>query len=204
MNHHTPGDNLSVINRSNLHANHYTKSLIQEALRVHLFTPAEVDDLHMQIMGQLEQLLRNTETDDAGQAMDRQQDASALLQGIFFSLDTALLAHHDPMYALAQLQTGSVTELYYTGRKLLKSHYYETVALWVRVKHTASPYVPDVYTHTVQNEIRTVLRQWDPQRCDQTPPQYTYPLADEAWQNGNGIFATKNYLFFSAVMLVLS
>ena len=58
MNHHTPGDNLSVINRSNLHANHYTKSLIQEALRVHLFTPAEVDDLHMQIMGQLEQLLR--------------------------------------------------------------------------------------------------------------------------------------------------
>ena len=194
MNHHTPGDNLSVINRSNLHANHYTKSLIQEALRVHLFTPAEVDDLHMQIMGQLEQLLRNTETDDAGQAVDRQQDASALLQGIFFSLDTALLAHHDPMYALAQLQTGSVTELYYTGRKLLKSHYYETVALWVRVKHTASPYVPDVYTHTVQNEIRTVLRQWDPQRCDQTPPQYTYPLADEAWQNGNGIFATKNYL----------
>ena len=194
MNHRVPNDNLSVINRRNLHTHDYTQSLIQEALRVHLFTPAIVDDLHLQIMGQLEHLLRDTETDDAGQAIDRQQDANQLLQGIFFALDTALLAYHDPMYALAQLQTGSVTELYYTGRKLLKSHYYETVSLWVRVKHTASPYAPKVYTQTVQNEIRTVLKRWDPQCCENIPPAYTYPLADDAWQNNNGIFATKNYL----------
>ena len=51
-------DKLSLINRNNLRSKNYTQSLVREALRVHFISMSVVDDLQMQIMGQLEELIR--------------------------------------------------------------------------------------------------------------------------------------------------
>lgn len=186
-------DKLSLINRNNLRSKNYTQSLVREALRVHFISMSVVDDLQMQIMGQLEELIREEEaqgrrTDDA--------DADRILNGVFFSLDTCLLAYHDPMYALAQLQTGSVSEMYRVGQKLLKSHLFETVSLWVQARRSMPENVPESYAQSIGDQVRAALKAWDPLRCPAQSVPFSYSPADPGWQQRAGLFSVKYYLRF--------
>ena len=175
MRHARELDRFSLINRRNIQYTNYTQSLITEALRVRLLQAAFVDDLQMQIMGQLELLIRRFPADRALPPEQISAHNQALLDGIFFTLDTYLLSFHDPMYALSALQSESVTEMYTAGQQQLRAHYLETVALLVKARKIDSAALLPKLRKTLQTEIHEALLQHRPQFCSRTPHPFSYP-----------------------------
>ena len=109
-------DRFPLINRRNIQPSRYTRSLVSEALRVGMIDITLVDDIQMQVRGVLEEHLRQLRhdlaktsrtmpTSDGGTAFSvNEETARAMLDSIFYSLDTYLLGFHDPMYAINALQ----------------------------------------------------------------------------------------------------
>ncbi len=194
MRHARELDRFSLINRRNIQYTNYTQSLITEALRVRLLQAAFVDDLQMQIMGQLELLIRRFPADPALSQEQISAHNQALLDGIFFTLDTYLLSFHDPMYALSALQSESVTEMYTAGQQQLRAHYLETVALLVKTRKINSTALLPKLRQTLQTEIHETLLQYRPQFCSSTPHAFSYPCADDRIGQHRGIFYIKQYL----------
>ena len=194
MRHARELDRFSLINRRNIQYTNYTQSLITEALRVRLLQAAFVDDLQMQIMGQLELLIRRFPADRALPPEQISAHNQALLDGIFFTLDTYLLSFHDPMYALSALQSESVTEMYTAGQQQLRAHYLETVALLVKARKIDSAALLPKLRKTLQTEIHEALLQHRPQFCSSAPHAFSYPCADDHIGQHRGIFYIKQYL----------
>ena len=181
----------SLINRRNLRYRDYTQTLITEAMRVDLVSMREIDDWQMQIMGQLEVLMKRAK--DAGIAVD---DACGreLLNGIYFTVDTDLLSFHDPMYALSALQSESISSIYASGQRQIRAHYLQTVNLYVRTKTVAHPVPNPSYDVTMQSEIQAALLLHDPLFPARTGPVFSYPLSDRRVCDHKGIFYPKCYL----------
>lgn len=181
----------SLINRRNLRAREYTQSLIAEALRVDLLSMQEVDDLQMQIMGQLETAIKRASLRDCAvdEAVGRE-----LLAGVYFTVDTNLLSFHDPMYALSVLQSESISTIFENGRQQLRAHYLQTVDLYVRARSIRLPCENALYEKTVGEEMQEALLLWDPLFPARTPARFSYPLGDRRAERHGGIFYPKAYL----------
>lgn len=176
----SPGseDRFALINHKNLNLSHYTQSLISEALRVGLLSMETVDDVQMQVMGRLELLIRE-QTKLTGTAVN-ENDAKALLDSIFCTLDAYLFGFHDPMYAITAVQSTSVDEMFTGGRHQLKAQLCESVSLYVQVKHTRVPTESLLYSDTLNNDIRTYLDSYDYKyAADRIVCRLRYPLSRE-------------------------
>ena len=185
-------DRFSLINRRNIQYANYTQALITEALRVGLLDAACVDDLQLQIMGQLETQIRRCPvltSDEAHKARNQE-----LLRGIFFTLDTYLLSFHDPMYALSALQSEAVSEMYTHGQKQLRAHYLETVSLLVHARHTIKAPLDAALRHVLDTEVHDALFTYDPLFCGRSCALFSYPTADQRIYEHRGIFFMKHYL----------
>ncbi len=186
-------DRFSLINRRNIQVQHYTRTLIAEALRVRLLSMEIVDDLQMQIMGKLDDLMREYRKK---WNRDLSEEATKhLLSSIFYTLDTYLLAFHDPMYAITAVQSTSVEEMFHGGRQQLRERVCETVFLSVQVKKQRISTVNRAYHRVMDEEIHAYLRAYDYQYAaqDRICP-LSYPLMSDAGIEEQGIMYAYTYL----------
>lgn len=185
-------DRFALINRKNLNFNHYTQSLISEALRVGLLAMESVDDVQMQVMGRLELLIRE-QTRRLGHEVS-EEEAKALLDSIFYTVDTYLYGFHDPMYAITAIQSTSVDEMFSGGRRQLKSLLCESVALYVQAKHTSVPTECRLYEEALYTDIRTCLDDYDYlYAADRVACRIRYPLAKKR-PPYQGVYYLRDYL----------
>lgn len=179
-------EQLSLINRRNLRYDNYTRSLVTEAVRVHLLPMAVADDLQMQIMGQLEALLQSDNM--------REQDEGELLSSVFFTLDSYLMGYHDPMYAIAALQSHDVDEMFRNGQRLLRARVCDSVALYVQAKKNRQHIDNECYNHTLDVEIKNALMQYDFYHAAHSVAlRMSYPLAFDRTAY-RGVYYIKQYL----------
>ena len=154
-----PSDRFPLINRRNIKANRYTQTLISEAMRVGLLPISTVDDIQMQVMGKLDVLMQEFRKKHGRDATEA--DAEAILHSIFYTLDRYLLEFHDPMYAIASVQTTDVEEMFAGGQKQLKAILCESVSLYVQIKRSRIVTENEAYNQTVSSDIRTFLDAYD-------------------------------------------
>ncbi len=186
-----PHDRFQLINRRNIHASRYTQTLISEALRVGMIPIELVDDIQMQVRGVLEEHLRQVRrelvrTAPAADMADgtsvpavNEEMARAMLDSIFYSLDTYLMGFHDPLYAINALQGMAVDEMFRAGQKAVKALVCESVALHVQAKKSRIPTDNTAYNVTLNEEIHTFLEGYDYRRAGQEVVcPMTYQLYD--------------------------
>ena len=199
-------DRFPLINRRNIHASCYTRTLISEALRVGMIPIELVDDIQMQVRGVLEEHLRllrhelakSSQTglsqDGAAASSVNEETAREMLDSIFYSLDTYLLGFHDPMYAINALQGMAVDEMFRAGQKMLKSLICESVALHVQAKKSRIQTDNAAYNTTLDEEIHTFLEGYDFRRAGhENVCTMTYPLSDPL-SRMQGIHRLREYL----------
>ena len=199
-------DRFQLINRRNIHASCYTRTLISEALRVGMIPIELVDDIQMQVRGVLEEHLRQLRhelaktsrtvpTSDGGAAFSvNEETARAMLDSIFYSLDTYLLGFHDPMYAINALQGMAVDDMFRQGQKMLKSLVCESVALHVQAKKSRIQTDNLAYNTTLDEEIHAFLEGYDFRRAShENVCAMTYPVYDAPSQM-QGIHRLREYL----------
>ncbi len=178
-------ERLSLINRRNLRYDNYTRSLVTEAVRVNMLPLTVADDLQMQIMGQLETLLKENE---------QELNEEELLTSVFFTLDAYLMGYHDPMYAIAALQSHDVGEMFRSGQKQLRERICDSVALYVQAKRNRQRIENDYYNHTLDKEIKDALRRYDIYHAAHSIAlKMSYPLAFERAEY-RGVYYIKHYL----------
>ncbi len=187
-----PADRFPLINRRNIKANRYTQTLISEAMRVGLLSMPMVDDIQMQMMGKLDQLMYDFKKKYGREATE--EDAEAIQRSIFYTVDRYLLEFHDPMYAIAAVQTTDVEEMFAGGQKQLKAILCESISLYVQVKRSRIQTENRAYHDTVASDIRTFLDAYDYQFFSHaricTP---SYPVMAEPTST-DGICYLREYL----------
>lgn len=199
-------DRFQLINRRNIHASCYTRTLISEALRVGMIPIELVDDIQMQVRGVLEEHLRQlrhelAKTSRTAPPFDgtmaftvNEETARAMLDSIFYSLDTYLLGFHDPMYAINALQGMAVDDMFRQGQKMLKSLVCESVALHVQAKKSRIQTDNLAYNTTLDEEIHAFLEGYDFRRAShENVCAMTYPVYDAPSQM-QGIHRLREYL----------
>ncbi len=201
-----PHDRFQLINRRNIHSSRYTRTLISEALRVGMIPIELVDDIQMQVRGVLEEHLRGLRrdlakssqtvlsSDGAAVSAVNEEMARAMLDSIFYSLDTYLLGFHDPLYAINALQGMAVDEMFRAGQKMLKSLVCESVALHVQAKKSRIQTDNAAYNVTLDEEIHAFLEGYDYRRAGhESVCPMTYALYDPLSQM-QGIHRLREYL----------
>lgn len=187
-----PSDRFPLINRRNIKANRYTQTLISEAMRVGLLPMSTVDDIQMQMMGKLDALMYGFKKKYGHDATE--EDAEALLRSVFFTVDRYLLEFHDPMYAIAAVQTTDVEEMFAGGQKQLKAVLCEAVSLYVQVKRSRIYTENRAYNDAIAVDIRAFLDAYDYRYLSHericTP---AYPLMAEP-SSTDGICYLREYL----------
>lgn len=193
-------DRFPLINHRNIYASRYTQTLISEALRVGMIPIALVDDIQMQVRGVLEEHLRilrrelTRSSDGSAGASVNEETARAMLDSIFYSLDTYLLGFHDPLYAINALQGMAVDEMFRAGQKMLKSLVCESVALHVQAKKSRIQTDNAAYNVTLDEEIHAFLEGYDFRRAGhESVCPMTYALHDPLSQM-QGIHRLRDYL----------
>ncbi|MCQ2431805.1 MAG: DUF6179 domain-containing protein [Clostridia bacterium] len=186
-------DRFSLINRRNVNGRHFTRTLISEALRVGLLPIEVVDDMQMQIMGKLEELLREHKK-STGIELD-EDGARHLLESVFYTLDTYLLAFHDPMYAITAVQATSVEEMFRGGRQQIKTQICETVSLYIQAKKNRIPTENTAYQGVLNEDIHTYLNRYDYRMAAQDIVcPLRYPLMTDCSPDHTGISYLRDYL----------
>lgn len=186
-------DRFSLINRRNIKYYNYTQTLISEALRVNLIPMETVDDLQMQIMGRMEELMR--EYTHGESASMKEDEAKGLLSSVFFTLDAYLFGYHDPMYAISAVQANSVNEMFQGGQQQIKTLICETISFYVQVKKSRIQTDNTAYNKTIDEEVREFLEKYDYRYAAQSIVRpMEYPLAFETSSSSRGIYYIKNYL----------
>ena len=187
-----PSDRFPLINRRNIKSNRYTQTLISEAMRVGLLPMSVIDDIQMQMMGKLDELIHDFKKKYGRDATE--EDAEGMLRSIFFTVDRFLLDFHDPMYALAAVQTTDVAEMFSNGQRRLKAILCEAVSLYVQVKHSRIPTENCAYNDTVTCDIRAYLDAYDYRFFShQRVCIPAYPLMNEP-SSSEGICYLRDYL----------
>lgn len=186
-------DRFSLINRKNVNCRHYTRTLVSEALRVGLLPIEIVDDIQMQMMGKLEELLREykkatgTEPDEDG--------AKHMLESVFYTVDVYLMGYHDPMYAITAVQATDIEEMFRGGRQQIRTLICEAVSLYVQAKKTRIPTVNLTYDLVLDEDIKAFLTAYDYRYAAQdNVVTLRYPLAYEGGSGCTGIHHLREYL----------
>lgn len=113
-----------AINAETLDKVHYMEAILQEALRLNLFTDKELEKIQIQLVGFLSsQVQRYTHGDSSSV---RVEIAKSIMQSVYYSIGTYLKSLSDIDECLKLLKNTDLSELFANGQKMINSQVVKT------------------------------------------------------------------------------
>jgi len=148
------------INRENLRKRDYTNTLAAEAVRVGLYTEADILKLQARLMDTLGVVIGYASRNESTSVrIDR---ANGYLACVLYNCDTYLLTLGNPTEAAEQLRSIPTEELYNRGFAINRDHFREAKRLFANVRYTRLADPSETYIRAVDKLLPRYLASYDP------------------------------------------
>ena len=140
------------INPSNIDRGDYTNSLSLEALRVGIFTDADIDRLKNDLLDALAEVIGYyTKNESTSLKIDTAQKLS---QSMIYNIDTYLLSLKNDKLAAAMLKERKPIEFYGKGYLMNQKNYKEAAVLFMRLRNNRLRSASEEYNKTLDKYFR--------------------------------------------------
>ncbi len=148
------------LDSANLNRADYANSLAAEALRVGLFSEADVTRIQGDMMNVLAEVIGYATGGES--ASVRTDSARQYAKSLLYNIDTCLLTFPTPEAAAEALRERRMSELYGKGYVINKKHWEDAKHLWTKVRYTRLKNADETYDKTLDRYFRNYLAAYDP------------------------------------------
>ncbi len=145
---------------ANINKDDYANSIAAEALRVGIYTEADVDRIRNDLLSALAEVIGYYTKNESSSL--KMHSAQKLSMSMMYNIDTYLLSLGDTAKALETLKERKPSELYGKGYLINQKHYKTATVLYGKARYSRLRNACEEYNKTLDKYFKNYLTTYDP------------------------------------------